>query len=118
MGKARYCWTTLLPMTFLTVATYTAGWMKIFSPRAAGFVPAIHKLEGKIAAGLDGPALAAAKTSLFNARVDVVVAATLLVFVTLIVLGTAYECWLLLTRRKPSVLRESAYEVQAEAEAV
>jgi carbon starvation protein len=116
MGKARYCWTTLLPMTFLTVATYTAGWMKIFSPKAAGFVPAIDRLEGKIAAGLNGPALAAAKTSLFNARVDVVVAATLLVFVTLIVLGTAYECWLLLTRRKPSVLRESAYEVQAEAE--
>ncbi len=109
MGKARYCWTTLGPLLLLTVATYSAGWYKLFSPAAAGFVPAIHKFEAKIAGGLDGPALAAAKTSLFNARVDVVVTATLLIFVTLIVVGTAYECWLLLTRRKPCVLHETPY---------
>ncbi len=109
MGKARYCWTTVVPLVFLTVVTFTAGYLKIFSPAADGFLPAIHTLEAKIAGGLDGPALAAAKSALFNARVDVAVTATFLLFVTIIVLGTAYECWLLLSGRKAVVLRESAY---------
>ena len=109
MGKARYCWVTVVPMLFLTAVTYAAGWMKIFSPNAAGFIPAIRMLEAKIAGGLEGKALAMAKTSLFNARVDVVVTATFLIFVSVIVLGTAYECWLLLSKNKAIVLRESNY---------
>ena len=109
MGKARYCWVTVLPMIFLTVVTFTAGWLKLFSPGSAGFIPAIHALEGKIAGGLPAPALAAAKTALFNARLDAVVTATFLLFVTIIVIGSARECWLLLTKRKAGVLNESEY---------
>ncbi len=109
MGKARYCWVTVVPMLFLTAVTYAAGWMKIFSPNAAGFIPAIRTLEAKIAGGLEGKALAMAKTSLFNARVDVVVTSTFLIFVSLIVLGTVYECWQLLKKKKEIVLRESDY---------
>ncbi|MEO8614798.1 MAG: carbon starvation CstA family protein [Luteolibacter sp.] len=114
MGKARFCWVTVVPMLFLTAVTYAAGWMKIFSPNAAGFIPAIRTLETKIAGGLEGKALAMAKTSLFNARVDVVVTATFLIFVSVIVLGTAYECWLLLSKKKAIVLRESDYVAHPE----
>jgi carbon starvation protein len=96
-------------MIFLTAVTFTAGYLKIFSANAAGFLPAIRTLEGKIAAGLTGPALAAARTSLLNARIDIVITGTFLLFVAIIVLGTARECFLLLTRRKPAVLRESEY---------
>jgi len=109
MGKARYCWVTAAPMAFLTLVTFTAGWMKIFSPNAAGFLPAIRTLEAKIAGGLEGKALATARTELFNAKLDVVVTATFLTFVAIIVLGTARECWLLLRKRKPAELKESAY---------
>ncbi|MEO5912966.1 MAG: carbon starvation CstA family protein [Luteolibacter sp.] len=109
MGKTRYCWVTVIPMIFLTVVTFTAGYMKLFSANAAGFIPSIHALEGKIAGGLQGPALAAAKTSLLNARIDVAITATFLLFVAIIVLGTARECWLLLSKRKATVLRESEY---------
>ncbi len=109
MGKTRYCWTTVLPMIFLTAVTFSAGWMKIFSPNALGFIPEIAKQEAAIAKGLTGPALKAAQTALFNARIDVAVTATFLVFVTLIVLGTARECWLLLSKRKPVALKESEY---------
>jgi carbon starvation protein len=109
MGKARYCWVTAVPMVFLTLVTFTAGWMKLFSPAALGFFPEIEKQQALLAKGLTGPALKAAETSLFNARLDVVVTITFLIFVAIIVLGTARECWLLLSRRKPIVLRESPY---------
>ena len=109
MGKARYCWVTVIPMLFLTAVTFTAGYMKIFSVNAAGFLPAIRTLEGEIGGGLVGPALATAKTSLLNARIDVAITVTFLLFVGIIVLGTARECWLLLSKRKPIVLRESEY---------
>ena len=40
---------------------------------------------------------------------DIVITVTFLVFVTIIVLGTARECWLLITKRKHAILRESEY---------
>ncbi len=110
MGKARYCWVTVVPMVFLTGVTFTAGWMKIFSAKAAGFMPVIHRLEAKAGTGLS----AIEKNQLFNARIDVAVTTIFLFFVGLIVVGTAYECWLLLTKRKPIALRESAYVAQAD----
>ena len=109
MGKVRYCWVTVIPMLFLTAVTFTAGYLKLFDPNSAGFLPTIRTLEAKIATGLTGPALAAAKTSLLNARIDIIITATFLLFVSIIVLGTARECWLLLTKRKPIILRESPY---------
>ena len=109
MGKARYCWVTAVPLVVLTGITFTAGYLKIFSPAAAGFLPAIAKAQTKIAGGLDGAALKQAQNALFNARLDVVVTAVFLIFVAIIVLGTAWECWLLLSKRKPAVLHESPF---------
>jgi carbon starvation protein len=109
MGKTRYCWITVVPMLFLTVVTFTAGYLKIFSASAAGFLPAIRSLEAQIGTGLSEKSLAAAHTALFNARLDIVITLTFLTFVFIIVLGTARECWLLLTKRKAVVLRESEY---------
>jgi carbon starvation protein len=109
MGKTRYCWVTAVPMLFLTVVTFSAGYLKIFSPGSAGFIPEIEKQQALIANGLTGSALKAAQTSLFNARIDVAVTITFLFFVTIIVLGTARECWLLITKRKAIALQESEY---------
>ena len=32
MGRMRYAWVTVLPLTWLAAATLTAGWQKVFSP--------------------------------------------------------------------------------------
>ena len=53
--------------------------------------------------------VAGAKTSLRNARIDLAITITFLLFVGIIVFGTARKCWLLLSKRKPIVLRESEY---------
>jgi carbon starvation protein len=109
MGKARYCWVTAVPMLFLTLVTFSAGYLKLFSAGSAGFFPEITKQQALVATGISGPALKAAQTALFNARIDIAVTITFLTFVGIIVLGTARECWLLLTKRKAIVLRESEY---------
>jgi carbon starvation protein len=110
MGKTRYCWVTVVPMLFLTAVTFSAGWLKIYSPSSAGFLPTIHALETQISSHtLSTSDLTAAKSALRNARIDIAITLTLLLFVATIVLGTARECWLLITRRKPSILHESTY---------
>lgn len=108
-GKARYAWVTFVPMMFLASVTFYAGWLKIFSANAAGFLPAVKTLNAKIAGGLSGEALKAAETALFNAKLDIVVVTVLLSFVAVITIGCMWEWWLILSRRKPCVLREEPY---------
>ncbi|WP_367874559.1 carbon starvation protein A [Luteolibacter sp. Populi] len=114
MGKARYAWCTFVPMVFLTVITFTAGIMKIWSPKAAGFIPTINKLEAAIAGGLSGVPLEKARTALTNARVDVGITAMFLILVSAIVIGCSREWILLLRKQKPAVLQESDYVALAE----
>ncbi len=109
MGKVRYSWTTVVPLLFLAMVTFTAGWLKIFSAHSAGFLPEIHKQQALLAQGLTGPALKAAQVSLANARIDLVITAAFLLAVALIVLGTIRECYMLLAKKKPMNLRESLY---------
>jgi carbon starvation protein len=116
-GKARYCWVTAVPLVFLASVTFAAGWMKIFSPSAAGFLPAARKLEAQLAAGVPADQLKAVETALFNARLDIVVVTVLLGFVAVITLGCAWEWWRILSGAKKAVLHESPYVSLEEAEA-
>lgn len=108
-GKARYCWVTLVPLVFLASVTFAAGWMKIFSPKAAGFLPAVRKLEAQLAAGVPAEKLKAVETALFNARLDIVVVTVFLTFVTVIILGCAREWWSILSGAKKGEIHESPY---------
>ena len=108
-GKARYCWVTLVPLVFLASVTFAAGWMKIFSPKAAGFLPAVRKLEAQLAAGVPAEKLKAVETSLFNARLDIVVVTVFLVFVAVIIIGCAWEWWRILSGAKRAEIHESPY---------
>jgi carbon starvation protein len=113
-GKARYCWVTLLPLVFLTIVTFTAGWMKIFSPQAAGFLPAMRKLESQLAAGVPAGKLKAVETALFNARLDIVVVTVFLGFVAVITVGCMWEWWRILSGSKRAEIHEAPYVALAE----
>jgi len=76
MGRARYAWATLLPLSWLLAVTMTAGWMKIFSPDPRlGF--------------LSGAAAAPTARQAFNAHVDAAVTAIFLLLVAVVVLANA-----------------------------
>jgi carbon starvation protein len=54
MGKAKYAWVTMLPLSFLSVTTLTAGWLNVttqFWPMAVGPKPELH-VQGALQSGL------------------------------------------------------------------
>jgi carbon starvation protein len=87
MHGAKYMWITCLPMLWLLVVTMTASYQKIFSPALRiGFLAAANDLADKAAAGqIPANQLAAARTLIFNNRLDAAVTAIFALMVLLIV---------------------------------
>jgi carbon starvation protein len=107
-GKARFAWVTLLPLAWLLAATLTAGWQKVFAddPRL-GFLAHAELIGGQMAAGaVDG---ALGSRLIFNDRLDAVVTLTFMVITVLVLLSSAREWVLILTRRKPAKAQESPF---------
>ncbi|MGI9115306.1 MAG: carbon starvation CstA family protein [Chthoniobacterales bacterium] len=115
MNKARYIWVTLAPLLFMTVVTFSAGYMKIFSadPKI-GFISGSQSL---LATG-SGIANASKAADLGRQaavwRFDALVAASFLLLVLLIVVGSAVEWYRLLTGHKAVRLHESKFISLAE----
>lgn len=110
MGKARFLAVTAVPLAFLMSATFSAGWIKIFSPDPAlGFLAGSRLFAEKIAAGGTAQELTDWAKVQMNYQVDAVVTGFFLVAVTVIFLGCLYEWVRLLSGAKKAVLREDPY---------
>jgi carbon starvation protein len=82
MHGARYAWITAIPLAWLVTVTFTAGWLKIFSPLpAVGFLAQADRLAA-------GTATAATGTLIFNARLDAALCGTLMLLVTAILVDS------------------------------
>jgi carbon starvation protein len=115
MGKARYLFITIVPLLFMAVVTFSAGYMKIFSPDPnlgllAGAESAIQK---SLQAANPGAAAVLIRQATMY-RIDVFVAASFLVLVLLIVIGSAAEWYRLLVGHKRVELHESEFVPLAE----
>jgi len=79
MGKARYAWMTVMPLAWLAIVTLTGGWIKIFSDNPKlGFLAHANMLNGFVSSGATPPGvktLEAARSMIFNDRLDAAVAA-------------------------------------------
>jgi carbon starvation protein len=107
-GKARYAWVTLAPLAWVLAATLTAGWQKVFAadPRI-GFLAHAASVAGQLAAGaLDGTRGA---RLIFNDRLDAAVTLAFMAITMLVVLASAREWMLILTRRKQARAQESPF---------
>ena len=110
MGRTRFLWVPLLPLTWLLAVTMTAGWMKIFSadPRL-GFLSQATAMEAKIAGGGDPTQIAEWHQLVISNRVDAAVTGAFLVLVALVVLASARVWVQLLTGRRVADLHEEPY---------
>jgi carbon starvation protein len=110
MGKARYAFITMLPLTWLVIINITAGWQKVFSPVLnVGFLSHAKMLSGHLAAGTL-PANVKSATDLsrmiFNDRLDAGVALFFMISVIVILVSSMHEWWLILGGKKAPVSSE------------
>ncbi len=107
-GKARYAWVTLLPLTWVLAVTFTAGWQKVFAsdPRLGFLAHAATVVDQMAAGGMDS---ARGGRLIFNDRLDAVVTLSFMIVTLLVVLASAREWVLILTRRKPAKAQESPF---------
>jgi carbon starvation protein len=113
-GKARYAWTTILPLVWLLLVTLTAGWQKIFAADPAlGFLSRIRVTLAQVAAGTLDPATGG--RIVFNYRLDAVVAALFMAVTVLVVAASAWEWVMIIRRRRPAVSRETPFVESAYA---
>ncbi|MEP6956742.1 MAG: carbon starvation CstA 5TM domain-containing protein, partial [Chthoniobacterales bacterium] len=109
MAKVRYLWVTLVPLCFMCAVTFSAGWIKIFSPDSKlGFLSGADALAQSAAAATpEKAALLIRQAGVW--RFDALVAGGFLALVSLIVAGSALEWWRLLCGTKPIVLHEAEF---------
>jgi carbon starvation protein len=115
MGKARYLFITIVPLLFMAVVTFSAGYMKIFSlDPNLGLLASARLAMQKSAQAADAGTAAVLIRQATMYRIDVFVAASFLVLVLLIVIGSTMEWYRLLAGRKRVELHESEFVPLAE----
>ena len=108
-GRARYTWTTLLPLAWLLAVTMTAGAQKIWSadPKL-GFLSGAEQLARSLASGaVAAEKVRSVEVQIFNLRLDAVVTGLFMAMVVVIVVE-ALRVW---TRELRGPSREVVGEV-------
>ncbi|HUQ83809.1 MAG TPA: carbon starvation CstA family protein [Gemmatimonadaceae bacterium] len=114
MGKQRYAWVTILPLTWLVIVTMSASYAKIFSsnPRL-GFLAHASLFSSQMAQGIvpkGVKTMADAGKIIFNDRVDAAVAAFFAISALVILAESAREWASVLRGQKPAVSTEVPFE--------
>jgi carbon starvation protein len=110
MGKARYIWVTLVPLCFMAAVTFSAAYLKVFSPNPKlGFLSGADDYTQMAAKLTDAVKAAELTRQAAIWRFDALVALCFVTLVFLIAAGSAWEWWKLLRGRKRIVLHESEF---------
>ena len=102
MGRQRYAWVPLIPLTWLAAATLTAGWQKVFSPDPKlGFLAHARSLADST--------LPTAGRMIFNDRLDAALALFFMAIVLVVIVASAREWLMVAARKKAPVVHEAPY---------
>ena len=110
MHKSKYVFVTLVPLCFMCAVTFSAGYLKVFSPDPRlGFLSGSRSLLRE-ASAMSDPAKAADLARQAGVwRFDALVAVFFLVLVLAIVLGSARQWWQLIRGTRRVVLHENEF---------
>jgi carbon starvation protein len=109
MQKTKYIFVTLAPLCFMCAVTFSAGYLKVFSPDPKlGFLSGAQSLLRDAAIVDPGKAADLARQATVW-RFDALVAGFFLILVLLIVLGSAKHWWQLMRGTKRVELHESEF---------
>jgi len=112
-GKAVYSWITLIPLTWLTIVTMTAGWQKLFHEKASiGFLAAAEKYQKALDAGqILGPAKTVEEMQrvVLNNQIDAVLTAIFMALVIIVIIDAARIWYKVLVNREDLPVRETPY---------
>ncbi len=102
-GKTRYLWVTLIPLTWLLVVTFTAGYQKMFSSDPnLGFLAQAQFLESQLSSGaIAVEKMRATKAQIFNLRLDAAVTG-LFLFLVALILFEAAKVWVRAWQTRPA----------------
>ena len=110
MHKAKYIFVTLVPLCFMCVVTFLAGYLKVFSPDPRlGFLSGAQSLLNQASTMPDAVKATEFVRQAGVWRFDALVAVLFLVLVAAIVLGSARQWWQLIGGRKRIVLHENEF---------
>jgi carbon starvation protein len=117
MGRARLAFVTGIPLTWLVIVTSTAAWQKIFdaNPRI-GFLSHAKVFTDALAAGTlptGAASVEAARTMIFNDRLDAAVAGFFLVCTWIILLASVRAWFNVTSGRAPAVSSEIPFTSRA-----
>ena len=110
MHKAKYVFVTLIPLGFMCVVTFSAGYLKVFSsdPKL-GFLSGARSLLDQASRMADADKAAELVRQAGVWQFDALVAVFFLVLVAAIVIGSAKQWWQLIRGSKRIVLHESEF---------
>ena len=110
MQKTRYILVTLVPLAFMCAVTFSAGYLKVFSPDPRlGFLSGARSLLDQAPRMADADKAAELVRQAGVWRFDALVAVFFLVLVAAIVLGSARQWWQLIRGSKRIVLHENEF---------
>jgi carbon starvation protein len=110
MHKSKYLFVTLVPLCFMCAVTFSAGYLKVFSPDPRlGFLSGARSLLREASGIADSAKAAELARQATVWRFDAVVAVLFLVLVFAIVIGSARQWWQLIRGTRRVVLHESEF---------
>jgi carbon starvation protein len=110
MQKTKYILVTLVPLAFMCTVTFSAGYLKVFSPDPRlGFLSGARSLLDQASTVPDAGKAAELVRQAGVWRFDALVAVFFLVLVAAIVLGSARQWWQLIRGSKRIVLHENEF---------
>ncbi len=111
MHRARYMWITGIPLIWLVVVCFAAGYQKIFSdqPRL-GFLADASALQSALDAGKIAAAkIAETQAQIFNDRLDALVCGVFMILVAVILADSIRVWYGILAGSKPSRVEEAPF---------